>query len=220
MTLVNPSRRWWNRPRFRALLPWVSWGVSAVLWLIVGWSLTDGVGVDSSPWVVPVVSTFALGLMLGGTFLVAFGGSDDAVDLRSALVPTTSMFVALGVAEIVHAMVVGVRPRTESIVFVCIGGVSTAAVFALHHFWSARRRSMAIVARNGVPTSGRVTRVSGFWIDYRPVTRATVQFTGADGRTRWTTQTIEGSVAVGDRVDVRYQPMEGRRRVPAVVTRR
>lgn len=224
MSLIDPSTRWWNRNGSRRVTAGLCWVMAVALSAVSGWAITAEMtpaDVDTSPpWLIPVASTVALLLLLAGIFLWIASADSDVFDPRVIFMPVAATFTAQGLGEVVHALIKGARPQTVSIVFVAVGAVALVATQWVTGRLTANRTLQAKVERDGVVTTGRVTRTLRYFLDYTPVTRVTVEFTDTEGRKRWIGKTVAGRLHKGSPVTVRYLPNELGRKAAAVVSTR
>ncbi|MBM7367787.1 hypothetical protein [Gordonia hydrophobica] len=222
MTLINPESRWWNRDSARRAAGYVLCIISILFALVGAWTI---VMQDASPlplWVSLVGNILPIPLLLAGTFLISFG-TEEGFDSRLTTWSIAMYFIAIGsgalVGDAMASSPLGVEDVTTRVVTIATfyafigGGVVTIIVFEGVRIRSQRQAALrATVKRDGVVVSGVVTRARHYSVNYSPVTRVTVQFTDAEGQTRWTSTSINRTVNKGQSVKVTFSQQHlGRR---------
>lgn len=223
MSLTDPSTRWWNRAAVRRATAWGCWTVSTVAALLSGWLIAletgEAAAGDVPDAALPLLSVAALLFLLLGEFAYLLADRSEDFDVRIVLTPLAVYFVALGGGQIVGEVAHGGSPPPLGTVFVLTGAVAIVVVEWLARVRARRARLRYAVARSGVATTGRVVRARGYFVNNSRVTRVTVEFTDAEGRSRWASQSVGGTARVGDRVRVRYSPEHLGKGAGVVVTR-
>lgn len=210
MSLVDPQSRWWNGDATRWRAAYVCWALAIVLTLVGMWSVMAGEVSPLPVWFVLVSSLLPVPLLIGGTFLIVFGTADrDDLDARIIVVPMAAYFVANGSGALVGGSMSprGVHAGHGAFVVFIIGGVTAIIVAEMLRRRALRNESLqGHVEREGIVTTGVVTRARRYSLNYHPVTRVTVKFTDTQDRDRWVSDTIDGPVTTGEALRVQYLP--------------
>lgn len=220
MSLVDPQSRWWNRDSTRRVMACVCVVLAIVIAAVSMGNLLAGEASPLPGWV-SFGAILSLPLLLGGTFLIAFGTPDE-VDSRLIVWPLGGLFIALGGGAVVGAWF---SPRglewwhLEFVAFAAGGAIAIIVSIALRRCAKRNDALRKRVERSGVTTTGVVTRARSYSLDYQSVTKVTVRFTDADGNTRWASDTIAGEASAGQRMRVQYAPDQIGRRAGVILSR-
>lgn len=222
MSLINPESRWWNRDATRKGTAYVLWTAAITLALFGTWGLTAGEESPVPVWLGILGAFLPIPLIVGGSFLISFG-TVDGFDSRTFVWVLALYFIATGagalIGEAMSSRPTIVHGDVTFAVFI-VGGVLAILVYEWLRLRSRRATALReAVQRIGVDTSGTVTRARHYWLNHRSVTKVTVQFTDSDGRKRWSSTSVEGTVNQGQSVRVRYSQEHLRRSGAVIVTR-
>ncbi|MBM7367788.1 hypothetical protein [Gordonia hydrophobica] len=217
MSLVNPESRWWNRDSTRRISGCLFYIVSVVL-AFVG-SVSMGMqGTSPLPlWASLVGNFLPIPLIVLGTFLVSFG-TVGGFDSRLFVWAMAMYFIAIGTGSLIGGTQAS-NPSSGDVVTAVMfglmigGGVAAILIYEALRLRSTRKAALrAIVERDGTVVNGVVTRARPYSVNYQQVTRVTVQFTDAEGQTRWSSASIGGAVSKGQSVKVTFSQQHlGRR---------
>lgn len=215
MSLINPSSRWWNRPRPRKTAAWTCVAVGALLIFVASWFFSlelagvasgSGSGAGAPAQVGISAGLLGFGLIMGGVFVRAFGPGSDDMGAREIGHPIALVFVAMGAGSVSSSLYAGFRPDVVSIVFLIGGLIAVVVIEVFVRRVSGRRRLEAEVLRRGISVESVVTSVWNYNENYVAVTRVTMRFVDNEGRPRWHKATMTGKVREGERIGVRYLP--------------
>lgn len=220
MSLVDPESRWWNRDSTRRILASVLFGLSFVTAAVSMAHVMAGEASVLPEWFVFLVIP-PLPLLLGGSFLIAFGTPDE-VDSRYVVWPLAGQFIAMGVGAVFGGAVSPGGLEWWHLQFVAFAVAGIVAIIVSIPLRRRAQRNEALqqrVARSGVTTTGVVTRARGYSMNYQRVTKVTVKFTDQQGNSRWASDTIAGEATTGQRMQVRYLPDRLRYRAAVSISR-
>ncbi len=222
MSLVNPSSRWWNRPRPRKTVAWCCMAVGGLLVFVASWIFSlelEGVASGASVGVGVGTGLLGFALVMVGMFGRALGPGSDDMDAREIGNPIALLFVAMGAGAVAASISVGSAPRVDSVVFLAAGLIAVAVIEVFVRRGSGKRRLEAETLRRGISVESVVTNVWNYNENYLTVTRVTMRFVDREGRQRWHKTTMSGKVTVGERIGLRYLPGSESKRGGVMVMR-
>lgn len=223
MSLIDPGTRWWNRDVFRQAGAYGCWTV-AILLTLAGMCSLMAEGVSSLPmWFGLLANVLPIPMLIGGVFLIVFGNEDrEDFDSRIIVLPLAGYFIANGTGALIGASMSpqGVNAGHAVFVVFAVGGAVVIAVAeVLRHRSRRSARMRAFATRTGVAATGVVTQARGYSVNHHPVTRVTVRFTDAQGRSRRASSSVRGTVGAGEEMRVRFSPDHLGRKGTAVLSR-
>ena len=225
MSLIDPDTRWWRRSGTGRTIAYLCIALGVCCAFVGSWGMFGLAGqrVVLVPVGIALVGvTAAIPLLVGGTLIYAFLVGESTSRSRVVSWSIPSYFIATGAGGVLGAYESGTGFNAGSVAFVVLIVGGTVAIVVVE---TLRRRSRAAsivrkrAEQHGVATRGTVTRAQNYLVNYQLVTRVTVRFTDADGKTRWARQTIPGNITTGSQVNLRYSPDDLGSKAAVIVSR-
>ena len=223
MSLIDPSTRWWNRPRVRRNLAWTCWVVLMPAAFAAGWvfGMEFDIGYQATfelGGIIAILLVLLVLLLLAGAFLDILSKDSEAdFNFRAISLPLAGMFLFQGLGHLAYNASHGLALDSTAVGFAVVGALGGLGAEIIIRKLQGNEALRQKVRRSGIVTQGTVTGARGYSENYTSVTRVTVSFIDHEQRKRWVSQTVGGTVRVGKKMTVRYSPADLGRRGGVVI---